>query len=539
MTRIPIARQGFRVAVGAAVVAALLTSPASASQDATITVNTSADELNADGDCSLREAVAAANGDGNVDQCLDATTTGTDTILVPPGLSPYTLSIVGAGENANAQGDLDFTDTGDTTVLRSSTGSAQSTFIQAGTAGADAETPNGVDRVLHVLAGVTVTISNLTIRNGNETGGGGGGGVAVEGTGASVTLEDSVVSNNGTTSSGGGVAVASDGTATVTRSEISGNRSFLGGAGVLTGSGTATLNSSTVSGNRANGFGGGILASTGTVILAGATVATNVANADSSGTESGGGISQGAGMVFSIGTIFADNSVGAGSASPDCFAGGIHSFGYNVIENATGCTGTIASDKTGVDPQLQALAPNPPGTTRTHALPTTSVAKDLWPTGECTASASKYDAQPTDQRGVARPQGSACDSGAFELQGGASSSTTVTVPPGVCKGRQATHTGTSGNDSITATNAADVIAGLGGNDVIKGLGGNDLVCGGDGNDKIAGGGGNDKLLGDAGNDKIKGGGGNDKMKGAAGTDTCSGGGGTDKAGKCEKGSGVP
>ena len=36
---------------------------------AAITVNTTEDELNADGDCSLREAIEAANTDSTVDAC--------------------------------------------------------------------------------------------------------------------------------------------------------------------------------------------------------------------------------------------------------------------------------------------------------------------------------------------------------------------------------------------------------------------------------------------------------------------------------------
>ena len=50
---------------------------------ATINVTTTADELNSDGDCSLREAVRAANTDATVDACPAGS--GTDTIIVPAG----------------------------------------------------------------------------------------------------------------------------------------------------------------------------------------------------------------------------------------------------------------------------------------------------------------------------------------------------------------------------------------------------------------------------------------------------------------------
>ena len=68
-----------------------------------ITVNTTDDELNVDGDCSLREAIESANTDAAADACFPGS--GPDVIAVPAGT--YTLSIAGANEDANATGDLD------------------------------------------------------------------------------------------------------------------------------------------------------------------------------------------------------------------------------------------------------------------------------------------------------------------------------------------------------------------------------------------------------------------------------------------------
>ena len=64
-----------------------------------IEVTTLADELNIDGDCSLREAIAAANTNTNVDACL-AGQTLTDTITFQvPGMiivtSPLTVTAGG------------------------------------------------------------------------------------------------------------------------------------------------------------------------------------------------------------------------------------------------------------------------------------------------------------------------------------------------------------------------------------------------------------------------------------------------------------
>ena len=51
---------------------------------ADITVNTTDDELNSDGDCSLREAIQAANTNSSVDAC-SAGASGLDTITLPAG----------------------------------------------------------------------------------------------------------------------------------------------------------------------------------------------------------------------------------------------------------------------------------------------------------------------------------------------------------------------------------------------------------------------------------------------------------------------
>jgi CSLREA domain-containing protein len=98
---------------------------------ATITVNTTNDELNSDGDCSLREAIQAANTDATVDACT--TGSGADTITLPAGT--YTLSLAGASEDANATGDLDIT-----SVITIDGADAASTTIDGG----------GLDRVLDV-----------------------------------------------------------------------------------------------------------------------------------------------------------------------------------------------------------------------------------------------------------------------------------------------------------------------------------------------------------------------------------------------------
>jgi CSLREA domain-containing protein len=68
-----------------------------------IAVNTFEDGLITNGNCSLREAIQAANTDQPVDACPAGF--GADTIVLPAGV--YTLTVPGTAENANQTGDLD------------------------------------------------------------------------------------------------------------------------------------------------------------------------------------------------------------------------------------------------------------------------------------------------------------------------------------------------------------------------------------------------------------------------------------------------
>src|SRR2546425_7082963 len=90
--------------------AAWVWAPAPAAAGTTITVNTTNDELAVDGNCSLREAITAANSDAAVDACSAGN--GADTVVVPGGT--YNLTIPGGDEYGNATGDLDIR--GDVTV---------------------------------------------------------------------------------------------------------------------------------------------------------------------------------------------------------------------------------------------------------------------------------------------------------------------------------------------------------------------------------------------------------------------------------------
>ena len=343
-------------------------------------------------DCSLREAIGAAN-----------TLAGADIINLPAGI--YTLSIAGAGEDANATGDLDIT--GDLTV----NGAGNTSSIIDGGA---------IDRVITVLSGATVFIDAVTIRNGDpgpgfgaagmlnagtliltnsavtdNTGDDFGGGIYNTGT---LTLADSTVSDNvllGSNTSGGGGGIFSSGTMTLTRTTVSGNSTIGRGGGIYGADPTITLKNSTVSGNIALN-GGGIFNRFGTVNLISSTLTDNTA------TDNGGGVWNFGGTTSLRNTIVSGNT--AATPSDDC-AGSITSLGHNLAGDAS-CALLSAGDLNSTNPLLGPLSDNG-GPTMTHALLSGSPAINAVPVASCTVS--------TDQRGVPRPQGADCDIGSFEV----------------------------------------------------------------------------------------------------------------------------
>ena len=291
----------------------------------------------------------------------------------------------------------------------------------------------GSSRVVEVVAGAVVSMNDLVVRDGvaGPIGGGvlnngelsldrvmvtantensagaadfafGGGGI-YNGDGATLNLTDSSVSDNATLNQpGGGVYGFFNSTINVTRSTINGNVGADVGGGLRT-LGNVTVVNSTISGNTSTVWhGGALFATDGIVVISNSTIVGNNAPAGTAG-----GL-----MVATFGApvnVTLADSIIADNGSYNCQVEGgaaavLTSLGGNVSTDGS-CT-AIASDQivgaggAGVDP----LADNG-GPTLTHALLLGSAAID-----------AAVDACPTtDQRGVARPQGSGCDVGAFEL----------------------------------------------------------------------------------------------------------------------------
>ncbi|HSB90658.1 MAG TPA: choice-of-anchor Q domain-containing protein [Anaerolineales bacterium] len=197
-------------------------------------------------DCSLREAVLAANA-----------TEQAETILLPPGT--YTLTLAGGGEEAAASGDLDLV--GEVTVTAAGEADPASVVVDASQLG---------DRAFHLLSG-SATVKGLTVLGGEAEA---GGAIRVDAA-SSLSLLQANIQGGQATGAGGGGAVYSEGSLTLEGATITGALSVTRG-GALMNIGTASLVDSTVRDNAAYQSGGGI-ANLGTLTITGGLIQLNYA----------------------------------------------------------------------------------------------------------------------------------------------------------------------------------------------------------------------------------------------------------------------
>jgi len=258
----------------------------------------------------------------------------------------------------------------------------------------------------------TLLVQNSVI-SGNVSGGDSGGLCLYSG---QATVHHSTIADNRAEGWGGGIW--SGVPLTITDSTISGNTALAGGGlQILAIDGTYITNT-TISGNRAKQSGGGI----GTyswnspeIYLSHSTVVSNTADDDGDDDGQGGGLYAYQRAYFLLTHTLVAGNLDMGGQTPECAvvmpeAGrGIYSGGYNLIGDTTGCSLTTHStDLLNQAALFDALADNG-NDTQTHALLPGSPAIDAIPTHSCILAA--------DQRGIARPQGSGCDIGAFESRG--------------------------------------------------------------------------------------------------------------------------
>ncbi len=329
-----------------------------------------------------------------------------------------------------ASGPLDFNNTHGTQTINGPTAALS---VSGG----------GNSQVFKIDAGVTASLSALTITGGNSMGSDGGGLVnsgnltlnnclitgntaSTIGTGGglenygSATLTNCVLSGNSAGNEGGGLA--GNGMTTLVNCAVTDNNAGAGGGLFM--SGKTTLTGCTLSGNTASGIGGGLDMSAGTSTLINCTVAGNSADGgggvyndgslsltnctvtgNSGGAKGGGGLFNAGNSATLTNTIVAGNT--NGSAAPSDIGGGINVSGtYNLIGTggSGGLTNGVGGNIVGVaSPGLASLA--------YYGGPTQTVA--LLPGSPAIGKGTKVAGVTTDQRGF--PLDSPVDIGAFQV----------------------------------------------------------------------------------------------------------------------------
>jgi hypothetical protein len=402
-------------------------------------------------------------------------------------------AVPGLDGGDGGQGGGIYNGTGATLTIANSTISGNATGAGAagieGFSGGGSDAGPGVDGgeggdggyggAIYNETGATLSISGSMI-SANTTG---VGGVAGPGSDAAATPSRGGDSGEGG-DGGGGAGIFNNGALSITGSTLSDNAAGAGGNSSTAGSGlggdpsggvdqagdggsgvaivnasatTTPIVDSTFSGNAAGaagsgqspgnpGEGGAIdnLDFAGTD-LTDVTIADNTASVDAAISGPGGRP-----LIETNSIIAANTNTVAGSES--CNSDQIVDGGHNLAYQASGCAGVTG------DPKLGPLADNG-GPTQTMALAAGSAAVDLVPVSACTVT--------TDQRGLHRPAGSACDAGAYEVSppafsgtqavadGPASASVSGQVTANLTDTKLTVHYGTSTNYGST-TSATDV-----------------------------------------------------------------------------------
>lgn len=202
---------------------------------ATINVNSTAQSPGASGDCTLGEAILAANADAPVDGCSAGSSSGADTIMLPAGT--YTLTTIGFTHGWFGNAGLP----GITTDVVIQGAGAESTIIER------SQTATDKFRLMVVAnqnAG-SIVLSDLTMRRGRSNDEGG----ALYTAGRTATLNRVIFDDNQAAYYAGAVATTNQGGVLIANGcTFTNNQSPSGGAIVAS---PATISNSTFTGNTA------------------------------------------------------------------------------------------------------------------------------------------------------------------------------------------------------------------------------------------------------------------------------------------------
>jgi CSLREA domain-containing protein len=376
---------------------------------ATLIVNTLADTVADDNQLSLREAIDAVNLQSNA--TLDAGARGQitgvfgtgDTILFDAALAGGILTLDGTELLLQRSMTLD--------------GEGLGLSIDG----------NQTSRIFNIDnfapgAGITVSISNLTLFGGNATAGGNGGAIFnVE----NLNVFQVAFQSNRADSDGGALFTSTAGTTNITASLFVANTAAgIGGGAIYTAAGTLNIRNTTITGNHGSTVGGGIVSDGTTLTILNSTIVDNQVD---SATGTGGGITVVSGVTTLLNSIVAGNFDGTATPQdldsvngvPLSAASANNLIGDPATANglAEGVNGNrIGDGANGVLPSsfiVLPLAYNG-GATLTHAL--TAGVNRARDAGNTTLATNAGLA--SDQRGAPflRVFGSAVDLGAYEDQ---------------------------------------------------------------------------------------------------------------------------
>jgi CSLREA domain-containing protein len=333
---------------------------------ATIIVTSTADVVADDGECTLREAIAAANSDSHPwstgDECTAGS--GADVVNVPTGwyfLSPGSalylnseMELVGAGQNhtiIDGQG-------------------ASQIFNRSGTAGPvqvrDRKLQGGVASsggAFHHGSGHVTTFTNVTFYNNSAVEMGG----ALVNQGGDLTFIDCIVNFNVTenaviSSNNGGAIRNAGGTLTVIRTQFNynsvdpdeidgkGGAIFSGGSGAL-----VSVEDSSFTGNSAGQ--GGAIYSQGATAITGSTFSNNTSTYSPGAIHStslvlsnstlsqniNGGLSSSGVSNWVLSSTFYDNDTGAPNIIKNSCTLTLKNTLLFSFSGSSNCSGTIAS----------------------------------------------------------------------------------------------------------------------------------------------------------------------------------------------------
>lgn len=383
------------------IVLPLMWLPMPVAHAASITVNTLFDEDTANGNCSLREAIIAANTDAAYNGCgggaagmdtIGFSVTGTITLTASLPLITQTLTINGPTQGITISGNNAY----------------QIMAICAGIG------------FCNFASGPTVNLTNLTFANGASSSGAAGGLFVYNST---VNITNTSFINNVATGNGSGGAIYStSGSITVTASSFLNNSAMDGGAIATSGTGFM-VSRSTLTGNTASRMGGAIDYTSGggfgfivenstiysnTAGRGGALVNSSVMTLRNSTIYANTGITSTGGVTNSAGTITFQNTIVAFNTGGNCgnAAGAVLSNGGYNIDSGTSCNFASANgSKSSTNPLLGTFG-NYGGSTKTLPPLLGSPAID--------AVIGNVNCPANDQRGTPRPQGARCDMGAVE-----------------------------------------------------------------------------------------------------------------------------